>query len=848
MEFLTKPVRVNTGKVIIQLRLLLNERQSNILIMVTNGEDNKRRVITSYPYHYKDFNKEESKIKEYILTSLAKDYIYSNEGDYDYNPEIATDLFNYLREDMENKTPASVNFPKENFSTFIDIYRACQDDNRTNSEANIQDIKDNGKATSPQTIIREILITKYQDVIDKINNGETKELVLDCKDFEIPINVPDKVGGINITGKDKVSYLLTDRLKHSPQNFKELVQRELNNLIHERPPSSNPYEIKEDDDLYYLRFKNLEETPLKYMLSNQVGRFTQTRGLIQGVYPVRPSLKTGVFECKGCMSLQEVEQEANRYIEPSLCSECGGRKFRLREDLSIYTNERYLLITEPQEDLDLEDNPRQLLGMLRGNKNFVTSINAGTPVNLTGVLNSMEDGDKQQFIYNVNNLDKLQDKTITLTNEEKRYFLQLSKRPDIMDILVNSFAPELILPRELKESILLYLVKSGEDLKGLDMIHILIISDPATAKTSLKEKVKELTEKGVLASGTGSSGVGISGAIVKDPITNNWVLTAGAIPLANKGHCIIDEIDKMSKEDSTHANNFMESGYDDFNKAGVNGRLYGKTSILALGNPKFGRYDCYKSLQDQVEIDPTFQSRFDLIFLIEDKPDKDKDSKIIESILNGYTSSDTKKPVKDSNSKGETLPILSTEELKKYLAFARNDFTPKLTKGEDPYTFIKQYGVKARGVSLEDGETPYHFRFIRSIPKLAGGYAKLHLRGKITKEDVQNSIHLKEYSINLIGLDPITNTIDTDRVTGNLNQDDKRQREIIKHLIKDYLEDPNNLDSEGIPSKILLENYQHETNKSKNTFYRRLGELKQAGEVLEMGRGKGKQYKLKDTV
>ena len=577
------------------------------------------------------------------------------------------------------------------------------------------------------------------------------------------------------------------------------------------------------------------------MLSREVGRFTQTQGVIQGVYTPRPKLKKAVYECRGCMRLHEVEQEVsdNKLVQPSLCSECGGRTFRFRNDLSTYTNERLLLLTEPQEDLDLEDNPRQLIANLVGNKKFVSNITAGTRVKLTGVLGAVEDGDKNQFIYTVNNLDKLEDQTIKLTKEDKQRFLKLSQNPKLMDILVNSFAPELILPRELKEAILLYLVKSGEDLKGLDMIHILIISDPATAKTSLKEKVKELTEKGILTSGTGASGIGLTGAIVKDPITNNWVLTAGAIPLANKGHCIIDEIDKMSKEDSTHANNFMESGYDDFNKAGVNGRLYGKTSILALGNPKFGRYDKYKSLQEQVDIDPTFQSRFDLIFLIEDKPDQEKDNKIIRSILNGYSTT------KEEDSKS-TDEILSTEDLKKYLAFARNEFNPKLTPEEEAYNFINQYGVKARTIK-EDGETPYHFRFIRSIPKLAGAYAKLHLRGTINKEDVEKAIKVKEYSINLIGLDPITNTLDTDRVTGNLNKDDKRQRGIIKHLIKEYVQDPSNLDGEGIPSKTLLDNYKYETNKSKNTFYRRLEELKNAGEIEEIGKGKGKKYKLKNT-
>ena len=827
MEFLTKPVQVDTGKVTINLRLLLNERQKNILIMVTDGEDTKRKTLTAYPYHYSNFSKEEPKIKEYIIRSLEKDYIK-------HTPQDVETLLNYLKSDMVNKVKASVNFPdtKER-PNFYDIFINCQNDNRTNSEANINDVKENGRATTPTAIIRETLITKYQDVIDKINNGETKELVLDCKDFDITVNT-----------KDGRQYPLTDRLQHSPTKFIELVQKELNNLIHERPPSKNPYEIKEDNSLYYLRFKNLEETPLKYMLSGQVGRFTQTQGVIQGVYELRPKLKTGVFECRGCMRLHEEEQDlaSNEILVPSLCSGCGGRNFRLMKDLSTYTNERLVLITEPPEDLDLETQPRQLLGQLVGNKDFVNKVNAGNRVKLTGVLGSIEDKDKNRFFYDVNHLEKLEDKTITLTPEEKRYFLKLSQRPDILDILVNSFAPELILPRELKESILLYLVKSGENDKGLDMIHILIISDPATAKSKLKVKTHELTEKGILTSGTGSSGVGLTGAIVKDPIINNWVLKAGAVPLANNGHCIIDEIDKMAKEDTTHLNNLMEEGRDDFNKADVHGTLFGKTSILALGNPKFGRYDRYKSLQDQVEIDPSFQSRFDLIFLIEDKPDKEKDSQIIDSILNEYTQNDKGETTPDIIEDVQKVKRLSTPMLKKYLAFARNEFKPKLTP--EVKDQAKKYGLKVR-TPQDDNEAPYNFRFIRATPKLAGAYAKLHLRTNINKSDVQKAIHLKEYSMNLIGLDPITNTIDSDRVTGNLNQEDKRERDLILKLIKDHVQDPNNLDGEGIPPNILLENFQYETNKSKNTFYRRLNELKTAGEIAETGKGRNKQYNLK---
>ena len=833
MEFLTKPVQVNTGKVIINLRLLLNDRQNNIIIMVTNEGDTKRKVLTSYPYHYTNFKEEEESIKEYILESLEKDYIYSKDGEYEYKPELATDLINYLKNEVENKINASTNFPEGN-KDFYDIYKSCQEDNRTNSEANIIDVQENGKPTTAKAIVRDILITKYQDTIDKINNGESKEFILDCNDFEVTVNT------------EEYKYVLTEMLKHSPEKFITLVDQELEYLIHEKSQSDNPYEVEEDTDLYYLRFKNLSETtPLKYLLSDKVGRFTQTQGLVQGVYEITPKLKNGVFECKGCLRHHEIEQPkiGNSTVEPSLCSECGGRSFKLLEDESTYTNERVLLITEPPEELDLEDNPRQLQVNLIGDKNFTSNVNAGTRVNLTGILGTIQDGEKSKFVYNVNNLDKVEDKTITLTPEEKTYFLKLSKKDNIMDILVNSFAPDLILPREIKEAILLYIVKSGEDDNGLDMIHILIITDPSMGKTKLKERTRDLLEKVVLASGTGASGRGLTGAVVKDPIIKNWVLTAGAVPLANNGHCIIDEIDKMGSEDASHLNNFMESGYDNFDKADVHGILFGKTSILALGNPIYGRYDRYKSLQEQVTIEASNQSRYDLTFLLEDVPETEKDSKIIESILNAYGGKNTGDNVQND---GGDLPILSTEELKKYLAFARNEFNPILEENEEAYKNIKEYGVEARA-STEDGEAPYDLRFVRSVPKLAGAYAKLHLRGTITKEDVEKATHLKDYSIKQIGVDPITKRIDPDRVTGNLNKEDKRDRTIILELITEYVQDPSNLDSEGIPAKTLLDKFKEETGKAKNTYYTRLKELKNAGEVLETGKGKNKKYSIKST-
>lgn len=830
MEYLTKPMQINTGKIVINLRILLNTRQKNLIIMVTDEKDSKRKVITNNPYHYNNFDNEESKIKEYLKTSLKEDIIKYTLQDID-------NLINNLKHDMENNIRASENFPQNNLKSFLEIFRACQEENRrdskeTNSKTNFNDIKEHGRATTPQGIIREILIGKYQKQINKINNRKTKELVLDCEDFKVTVN-----GG---------QYFLTDILKHSPEEFLNLVKNELNNLTYEEVKSNlNPYKIKEDDELYYLRFKNLEETPLKDMLGDKVGRFTQIEGIVSGIYDPIPKLKKAVFECMSCMRLHKIDQDSynDKVIEPSLCNGCGSRSFRLLKNESTNTTERYLLLTEPQEDLNLESTPRQLLVKLVGNNDFINKVNAGNRVTITGILDSVkEDKGKSNFVFMANNIEKLEDKTIILTPEDKEKCLKLCKREDLLDLLVKSFAPDLILPRELKEALLLFLAKSGKDENGLDMIHILIISDPATAKTRLKERVKEIGGKVVLVSGASASGVGITGAVVKDTITKNWIVVAGAIPLSNNGFCVIDEIDKMSKEETTKANNFMESGYEDFHKAGTNRTLIGKTSVLGLGNPRDGRYDRYKSLQDQVDIEPTFQSRYDLIFLIEDKADKNIDSQIIDSILNMYDTKDNENTTSDIKENTHEINILNSEDLKKYLAFARTEYDPKLTP--EAKKCIKENSLKLRN-NTEDGEAPYNWRFIRAIPKLAGAYAKLHLRTNITKEDVEKAIALKNYSVNLIGLDPFTGTIDNDRVTGNLNKEDKREREIIKKLIKEYLEDPN-IDEDGIPANILIHNYLSRIGKSKSTYKRRLNELIKIGEVIKKGNTKNTKYTLKN--
>lgn len=175
------------------------------------------------------------------------------------------------------------------------------------------------------------------------------------------------------------------------------------------------------------------------------------------------------------------------------------------------------------------------------------------------MLGISDDGNRK-FVLDANNVVQLEDKKIEITEEDKRQIIELSKADNLLDILVNSFAPKLIIDREIKLAVLCYLVNAGYTEELREQIHILIIGDPRTAKTQLKNSAHLLTEKGIKASGTNASGVGLTGAVDRDPVLNTPMVNAGAMPMANNGHLFIDECEKMPKEEQQKILDGMESG------------------------------------------------------------------------------------------------------------------------------------------------------------------------------------------------------------------------------------------------------------------------------------------------
>ena len=326
--------------------------------------------------------------------------------------------------------------------------------------------------------------------------------------------------------------------------------------------------------------------------------------------------------------------------------------------------------------------------------------------------------------------------------------------------------------------------------------------------------ISNIAPKGRYVVGMGASGRGITATVVRDEFLKGWSLEAGAMVLANKGVICIDEIEKMTPEDRSAMHEALEQQTVTISKANVQATLSAQTSVLAAGNPKYGRFEPLQSITQQIDLPPALINRFDLIFILRDLPDKEKDDAIATHVLNLH------------QMKGEKSQI-ERDLFRKYIAYAKQKVEPKLTN--KAVEEIKNFYVKLRNMqsSGDSKSIPISARQLQGLIRLAEAHAKLRLSSKVDKKDAQVAIRLTNYYLMQVGYDPETKTFDIDRFSIGTSSSQRNKLLLIKETIKKLEEKHGKM----VPLDVLKEELGK--NISNENFEEAFEKLKEIGDIFQ---------------
>ena len=571
-----------------------------------------------------------------------------------------------------------------------------------------------------------------------------------------------------------------------------------------------------------VRFKNVRNiVPLRFLRSEFIGKFIAVDGIVRKTDEIHPRIMTAAFECRSCLRIHEVAQKSNLIHEPAVCTECGGRSFKLLQDESEYMDTQTVKLQEPLENLSGGDQPRQINIVLEDD--LVDTLTPGDKIRMTGILKTVRDEKTKRFtnfIYG-NYFEALEQEfeELEISEEDEEEIRQLASSPDIYEKIINSTAPSIQGYYEVKEAIAFQLfggsAKILEDkthMRG-DM-HILIVGDPGIGKSQILKYVSKLAPRGIYTSGKGTSGVGLTAAAVRDDL-GGWSLEAGALVLGDKGNVCVDELDKMREEDRSAIHEALEQQTISIAKAGIMATLNSRCSVLAAANPKFGRFDRYKAIAEQIDLPSPILSRFDLIFVIEDKPNAERDHSLAGHILKIH---------QDRNINYEIEP----EFMRKYIAYARKTVNPTLSN--DAAKTLQDFYVSMRsGAIEEDSPVPITARQLEALVRIAEASARIRLSDEVTKEDAERAIQLQENCMKQVGYDPDTGKVDIDKVEGRTSKSERDKINIITDVIKELC-----VDYEGsAPKTVVYAELSDKYNISESKVDEIINMLKSKGVIYE---------------
>jgi len=621
---------------------------------------------------------------------------------------------------------------------------------------------------------------KYRIMLQKLSLTGSKSLVIDFDDLL------------------RFDPELAKKTLENPEEFIESASRAIKNVMLIEDP-----DYAKKIESFYPRFKNLpEKISLRQIRSHHIGQLVAIDGIITRASEVKPQLIEAVFECQRCHEKIVVLQEEGKYTPPIQCTNPTCRRkgpFKLIVEESKFIDWQKIRVQERPEDLPPGQLPRFIDAYLKDD--LVDIARPGDRVTVIGILKTApEFGQRGRktatfrvFIEtNYVELTEKEAERLEITPEEEQKILELAKDQWIHKKIIRSIAPSIYGYDDVKEAIALLLfggvpktLPDGMRIRGEP--NILLVGDPGTAKSQLLRYVARIAPRGIYTSGKGSTAAGLTAAVIRDPETGGMSLEAGALVLSDRGVACIDEFDKMNPQDRVAIHEAMEQQTISIAKAGIVATLNARTAILAAANPKLGRYDPYRPPVDNINLPPTILSRFDLIFILTDRPRVEVDKQVAEHILALHQMRTVEPPI-------------PPDLLRKYIAYARKNVHPVLTP--EAAKRIEQFYLELRSIGeAPTSPVPITARQLEALIRLAEAHARMALRDKVTAEDAEEAIRLMKLSLQQVGIDSETGQLDIDLIMTGHSKSQRDKMEKILDLIDELGEDVD----KAVPVSKLIE-------------------------------------------
>jgi DNA replication licensing factor MCM7 len=524
----------------------------------------------------------------------------------------------------------------------------------------------------------------------------------------------------------------------------------------------------------------MKALPIREVKANKVGNLVRIKGMVTRVSNVKPLITVATYTCESCA--HEVYQEVKaRQFTPLI--QCPSERCRTNKDtgrLLLQTKackfEKYqeVKFQELPDQVPMGHIPRSLTIYLKGE--LTRTCEPGSLITCCGIFLPLPISSQRQMQMGL--LTETFLEAMDILNHKKRYsamesneqmeqeILNLQQQDhdqNLYERLSSSIAPEIYGHEDIKKALLLLMIggvtkkmdEGGMKVRG--DLNILLMGDPGVAKSQLLKHIASIAPRGIYTTGKGSSGVGLTAAIVRDQITKEMTLEGGALVLADMGICAIDEFDKMEENDRTAIHEVMEQQTVSIAKAGITTTLNARTSVLAAANPIYGRYNRKLSASQNINLPNALLSRFDLLFLILDEANYEKDEALARHVTHVHRF--CKNPTFSN-----TFEPIHADILRYFIAIAKQ-YTPSIPKElcgyiVEAYVTLRQQDVQENtrqkntfshhhhhhhsnsNSNSNQAQTAMTARQLLSILRLSQALARLRFDTQVQQQDVDEAIRL----------------------------------------------------------------------------------------------------------